>query len=97
MRTSASSATDPLQHLRDCVTARIVFAVLMRVVRIAAARVASTLISMLTLAEAAACLGVQPGTLRVQIAKGKLKAKKMGRDWFVSEREVERYARENRR
>lgn len=52
---------------------------------------------MLTLAEAAAHLGVQPGTLRVQIAKGKLKAKKMGRDWFVSEREVARYLRENRR
>lgn len=51
----------------------------------------------LTLAEAAARLGVQPGTLRVQIAKGKLKAKKMGRDWFVSGREVERYAKESRR
>ena len=52
---------------------------------------------MMTLAQAAERLRVQPGTLRVQIAKGKLKAKKMGRDWFVSEREVERYARENRR
>ena len=52
---------------------------------------------MLTLTEAAVRLGVQPGTLRVQIAKGKLKAKKMGRDWFVSEREVARYAKENRR
>jgi excisionase family DNA binding protein len=51
----------------------------------------------LTLTEAAERLGVQPGTLRVQIAKVKLRAKKMGRDWFVSEREVERYMRENRR
>ena len=51
----------------------------------------------LTLAEAADRLGIQAGTLRVQIAKGKLKAKKMGRDWFVSEREVTRYERENRR
>lgn len=52
---------------------------------------------MLTLAEAAARLDLQPGTLRVQIAKGKLKANKMGRDWFVSEREVNRYLSENRR
>lgn len=52
---------------------------------------------MMTLNEAAERLGVQAGTLRVQIAKGKLKAKKMGRDWFVSEREVARYERENRR
>ena len=52
---------------------------------------------MLTLNEAAERLGVQAGTLRVQIAKGKFKAKKMGRDWFVSEREVARYERENRR
>ena len=52
---------------------------------------------MMTLVEAAIRLGVDAGTLRVQIHNGKLKAKKMGRDWFVSEREVERYARENRR
>ena len=55
------------------------------------------MLGVMTLAQAAERLGVQAGTLRVQIAKGKLKAKKMGRDWFVSEREVERYARENRR
>ena len=52
---------------------------------------------MLTLAEAAERLGLHPDVLRRQIHRGKLKAKKMGRDWFVSEREVERYARENRR
>lgn len=52
---------------------------------------------MLTLTEAAARLGVAASTLRVQIRNGKLKARKMGRDWTVSEREVERYARENRR
>lgn len=51
----------------------------------------------LTLVEAAERLGVQPGSLRVQIAKGKLKARKIGRDWTVTEREVERYAKENRR
>ncbi len=52
---------------------------------------------MLTLAEAAERLGVDPGTLRVQIHNGKLKARKVGPIWTVSEREVERYARENRR
>ena len=52
---------------------------------------------MMTLTKAAKVLGINPGTLRVQIAKGKLKAKKMGRDWFVSEREVARYERENKR
>lgn len=52
---------------------------------------------MLTLTEAAARLGLAATTLRVQIRNGKLKARKVGRDWTVSEREVERYARENRR
>lgn len=54
-------------------------------------------IGVMTLVQAAERLGVQPGTLRVQIAKGKLKAKKLGRDWLVTEREIERYAKENRR
>ena len=47
--------------------------------------------SYLTLTEAAARLGLAASTLRWQIANGKLKAKKLGRDWFVTEREVERY------
>jgi excisionase family DNA binding protein len=51
----------------------------------------------LTLTEAAALLGVDPGTLRVQIHNGKLKARKVGPIWTVTEKEVERYARENRR
>jgi excisionase family DNA binding protein len=51
----------------------------------------------MTLLEAAASLGVQPGTLRRQIQLGKLKAKKVGRDWHVTPREVERYRRESRR
>jgi excisionase family DNA binding protein len=51
----------------------------------------------LTLAEAARRLGVHASTLRHQIANGRLKARKIGRDWTVSEREVDRYARENRR
>jgi excisionase family DNA binding protein len=51
----------------------------------------------LTLIEAAERLGLSPITLRIQIRNGKLRAKKVGRDWTVSEREVARYARENRR
>lgn len=51
----------------------------------------------LTLAEAAKRLKVTPDTLRQQIANGSLKARKVGPIWTVSEREVERYARENKR
>ena len=51
----------------------------------------------MTLTEAAAVLGVSTANLRQQIAKGKLKAVKRGRDWWVTPKEVERYARENRR
>ena len=50
-----------------------------------------------TLTEAAQVLGVDPGTLRVQIHNGKLKARKIGPIWTVTPKEVERYARENRR
>ncbi len=45
----------------------------------------------MTLTEAAAILGVTAATLRQQIANGKLKATKRGRDWWVTRREVERY------
>lgn len=51
----------------------------------------------MTLAEAAALLGVTTATLRQQIAAGKLKAVKRGRDWWVTRAEVARYQRENRR
>jgi len=51
----------------------------------------------LTLTEAAALLGVTPDTLRQQIHNGALKARKVGRDWTVTEREVDRYRRENLR
>jgi excisionase family DNA binding protein len=47
-----------------------------------------------TLVEAAAALGVQPATLRQQIAAGRLRAKKIGRDWQVTKREVQRYQAE---
>ena len=45
----------------------------------------------MTLGEAAAILGVTAATLRQQIANGKLKARKVGRDWWVASKEVERY------
>lgn len=45
----------------------------------------------MTLTEAAVRLGRSPSTLRVQIRKGKFRAKKVGRDWMVTSREVERY------
>jgi excisionase family DNA binding protein len=44
-----------------------------------------------TLTEAAAILGVTAATLRQQIANGKLKARKVGRDWSVTPAEVRRY------
>lgn len=51
----------------------------------------------MTLREAAAELGVTPDNLRGAIARGSLKAAKIGRDWYVVAREVERYRTENRR
>lgn len=45
----------------------------------------------MTLNEAAKVLGVDPGTLRVQVHNGKLRAKKIGPIWTVTPREVERY------
>lgn len=52
---------------------------------------------MLTLAEAAAELGLSSSTLRWQIANGKLKGVKYGKTWVISRRELDRYGRENRR
>ena len=46
---------------------------------------------MLTLAEAAARLGLAQSTLRNQVKAGRLKARLVGKTWTVSEREVERY------
>ena len=45
-----------------------------------------------TLTEAAEFLGVVPTTLRHQIANGRLRATKIGRDWTVSDEEIRRYA-----
>jgi excisionase family DNA binding protein len=51
----------------------------------------------MTLHEAAKLLGIQHDTLRRQIRLGKLKARKVGPIWTVTEREVERYRRESKR
>lgn len=51
----------------------------------------------MTLTQAAAILGVTAATLRQQIANGKFRAVKRGRDWWVTKGEVERYQKENRR
>jgi excisionase family DNA binding protein len=50
-----------------------------------------------SLPEAAKILGLAPATLRQQIRNGKLKARKRGRDWYLTPEEVARYAAENRR
>ena len=44
-----------------------------------------------TLAQAAAELGLEPATLRQQIASGRLRGRKVGPLWIVSARELERY------
>ena len=51
----------------------------------------------MTLKEAAALLGVTPDNLRGAIARGAMTARKLGRDWTVTRREVERYRSENLR
>lgn len=51
----------------------------------------------MTLKEAAESLGTTPDNLRGAIARGTLKARKLGRDWIVTPAEVERYRREHRR
>ena len=47
--------------------------------------------------QAAKLLGLAPSTLRHQIKNGKLAARKVSRDWYVTAEEVERYRAENRR
>ncbi len=51
----------------------------------------------MTLTKAAASLGVTAATLRQQIANGKLRATKRGRDWWVTQGEVERYRATSKR
>jgi len=45
----------------------------------------------MTITEAAEALGLAPSTLRRQRQLGRLRASKMGSEWFVSASEVERY------
>lgn len=47
--------------------------------------------SSLTLVEAARALGVRTATLRAQIARGRLRGIRRGRDWHVSGQELTRY------
>lgn len=51
----------------------------------------------MTTTEAAAILGITPHTLRQQIAKGKLKADRRGRDYWITPSEVEKYRKEHKR
>lgn len=49
----------------------------------------------MTLNEAAAALNLSAATLRVQVNRGKLRARKIGPVWTVTPGEVERYRRES--
>lgn len=51
----------------------------------------------MTLPEAAHALGVTDANLRQAIARGSLKATKIGRDWHVTAAEVTRYQQQNLR
>lgn len=53
--------------------------------------------AMLSLPEAARALGLAPATLRQQIRNGKLIARKVSRDWYLTAEEVERYRAEHKR
>jgi excisionase family DNA binding protein len=50
----------------------------------------------MTINEAADYLGLAPATLRAQIGKGKIRGTKRGRDWWIVQREVDRYRIESR-
>lgn len=50
----------------------------------------------MTVNEAAARLDVAPVSVRNAIARGKLAATKRGRDWWIEEADVDRYAKEHR-
>ena len=50
---------------------------------------------MLTTSQAAVVLGIRYETVRQQIRAGRIKAIKMGRDWFIEQEELDRYSREH--
>lgn len=65
------------------------------VVRVVAAYVSDELDRYITLPQLAARLGMKSsGGLRTQIANGRLKAKRVGSFWLVSEEEADRYEQE---
>jgi excisionase family DNA binding protein len=49
---------------------------------------------MLTLKETHKLTGIKPETLRQRIRRGKLQATKRGRDWYISDKELERLKKE---
>ncbi len=51
----------------------------------------------MTVPEAAEALGLAASTLRHQIKNRKLRAHRMGRGWYVSPEEVERYRAEHQK
>lgn len=51
----------------------------------------------LTIPEAAALLGLAPGSVRKFIKRGMIAGEKRGRDWFITQEEVARYNRERRK
>lgn len=48
----------------------------------------------MTVAEAAALLGLAPVTIRSAIHRGQLRATKIGRDWWITRRDLERFRAE---
>lgn len=51
----------------------------------------------MTINEAAKALGLASSTLRWQVKNGKLRARRMGGRWYVSDAEVARYLAEHKR
>lgn len=51
----------------------------------------------LTVPQAAVLLGLKPRSVRMFIERGMIKGEKRGRDWFISQDEVDRYQRERRK
>jgi excisionase family DNA binding protein len=51
----------------------------------------------LTVPQAAALLGLKPRSVRKFIERGMIKGEKRGRDWFITQDEVDRYNRERRK
>lgn len=47
--------------------------------------------------EAAEIANVTPGRIRQLLVEGRLKAKRLGRDWFIKRESIEAYAQSNRK